>query len=154
MGTQPTITPLIRNPPQRSQIMGGGRGGGFLPGGGDYILCIYIYIYIYTHTYMYIYIYTYIYIYIYICMYVYIYIYTYIYTCAAVELRLVLQAHDLRRAKKLGDSEKINNNNNNNDNCQRVPFRHPSIRRIAKRISTTQAHIRGTRYMIRRMDKP
>ena len=52
MGTQPTITPLIRNPPQRSQII---RGGVLIRGGGDYVY-IYIYIYIYrereryTHT--------------------------------------------------------------------------------------------------------
>ena len=31
---------------------------------------------------------------------------------------------------------------------------HPSIRRIAKQIKTTQNNTRGTRYLIRRMDKP
>ena len=45
MGTQPTITPLIRNPPTKSNYKGVGGGGGFLLGGGDYI---YIYIYIYN----------------------------------------------------------------------------------------------------------
>ena len=40
-GTQPTITPLIRNPPTKSNY----KGGGFLLGGRLYI---YIYIYIYT----------------------------------------------------------------------------------------------------------
>ena len=38
--------------------------------------------------------------------------------------------------------------------CWRVPFRHPSLRRIAKQLKTSQTNIRRTRYLIRRMDKP
>ena len=66
-GTQPTITPLIRTPPTKSNYKGGG---GVLIRGGR----LYIYIYIYIYVYVYIYIY----IYIYICIYIYIYIYIYI----------------------------------------------------------------------------
>ena len=38
--------------------------------------------------------------------------------------------------------------------CQMVLFRHPSIRRIAKHLKTTQNTIRGTSHLIRIMDKP
>ena len=34
-----------------------------------------------------------------------------------------------------------------------VLFRHPPNRQIAKQPNTAQKHIRGTRYLIRRMDK-
>ena len=39
------------------------------------------------------------------------------------------------------------------ENCSGVLFRHPSIRRIVKRLNTTQIILRGTRYMVRIMDK-
>ena len=46
--TQSTITPPYKNPPQQSQIIRGGWGG-FLLGGGDYVIIYIIYIYIYIH---------------------------------------------------------------------------------------------------------
>ena len=73
----------------------------------------------------------------YVCMYVCIYIYIYI--CGA---RRAAAAQERLRAWGI----------------PRIPpeelFRHRSIRRIAKQLNTTQTNLRGTRYLIRRMDKP
>ena len=73
-----------------------------------------------------------------VCIYIYIYIYT----------RLLLHGGPVLALPgvldHLGDSK----------NTQRLPLRHPLIRRIAKQLNTTNKHIRGTRYLIRTMDKP